>query len=197
MGLWVENTQLNQWHSWSRDFGVRGSHYPGKARRNVACTVHVIDSWPGADERSTFSMIKHDVTDDGDSSEAMWCWKMWRWQMEPQGLQRAVKSVCSLHTNWKLAWFQTSAARIDWQKVGQSELRTHPIVIKVSFTFHLPDLLVHCTYIFVQNLSLNISIIKLFFLSTCKIVANNNYWSSCEMTYRNMDLIHPNWLVQN
>lgn len=54
----------------ARVFRVRGSHYAGKAQRNVAYTLHVINSWPGADERSTFLMIKHDVTVDGD----VWQW---------------------------------------------------------------------------------------------------------------------------
>lgn len=62
VGLWVENTRLNQWHSWSQ-----GSRYSGKEQRNVAYSVHVIDRWPGVDERSTFQMIKPDVSDDSDS----------------------------------------------------------------------------------------------------------------------------------
>lgn len=74
MGLWHENTyDLISDIDGAEFFGVRGSHYPGKAQRNVAYTVLVINSWPEADERLTFVVIKHDVIDSGDSPEATWC----------------------------------------------------------------------------------------------------------------------------
>lgn len=125
--------------------------------------LYMLSTPDQSDERSTFLMIKHDVSDDSDRSGGMWCWECeggcWR-HLAAESLKpevnippfhrgrtillldlRMTVIIFELFTGWRsqkrVEWPGTSTSTIEYSSQRKLQITTHCWLIYTFKVIHI------------------------------------------------------------